>query len=250
MRYQVRAMSVGEILGGSFRLLVEHAALLVPIAALVYLPLAAIPSLLMDDPTVVGFEAALAIWLATSLAAPVVSGAITFAVGEAQRSRPVTVAAALQLGLSLLPRLAGTWLLGSLAILAGFVLLVLPGIYLALAFMVATQVIVFEGIGGTLALARSRALMRGNLGRGLLIAVVALVVTTLLTSVAELLFHDAGALRALGLGLAQAIGMAWFSAVLVLLYGDVRARHESPEAQPATSAGERATGAPTVASPV
>lgn len=219
-------MTVGEILAGSFRLVTDHAALLVPIAVLVYLPLAAVPLLIADDPTELGLETALVLWLVSSLAAPVVSGAVTHAIGEVYRGRSVTIAGALQLGTSLLPRLAGVWLLASLAVVAGLVLLVVPGIYLALVFMITTQVVVFEGVGGTKALRRSRVLMRHNLGRAFVLALAGFVVTAVVGGVFELL-EPSSLLAALANGILQAIGMAWFSALLVLLYLDVRSRRET-----------------------
>lgn len=65
-------------------------------------------------------------------------------------------------GRTLTNRVFGATLLSVFLILLGLLFLLLPGIYLAVAFAFATPVAVFEGLGGGAALRRSRELVKGQ----------------------------------------------------------------------------------------
>lgn len=227
MRYAVRPMSFGEILSESATLVVERAGLLVAIAAIVYVPLAAVPDLVFGGLDETGLAAGVLVVLGALLFAPVVTGAITFALGEVYLDRPVSITCALRAGIELLPRLVGTWLIASLAIFAGMLLLVVPGVYLMLVWFLVTQVMIFEHVFGTRALARSRELMRGHLWRALGLLLVGALLTTVFAALVDGALAELPVLAPIGAGIAQAVSMAYLSALSVLLYFDVRARRES-----------------------
>ncbi len=229
MRYDIRPMSLGEMLDTGFRLVRNHLELLLGIAAALYLPLA-IPPMLFGSGAYAPSEATIALWLIVALlyllASPVVTVAITHALGELYLGRTPSIGDSLREGVRLLLPVFGTSILLYLALGLGFLLLVIPGIYLSLAFLLVWQVMVLEHLYGTRALHRSRELMRGNFGRGFAILLVAgLIISVLLTGVALV----AGAVPVIGPladAVVRSLALAYGSAVTVLLYFDIRCRKE------------------------
>jgi hypothetical protein len=106
-------------------------------------------------------------------------------------------------------------------------LLALPGLYLAIAFLLLTQVIVLEDVAGMRALSRSRELLHGNMMRALGILVVFVIASNVLVVSLGLALGAVPALESLGSALAQALAFAYYSAVLVVFYFEIRARKEA-----------------------
>lgn len=108
------------------------------------------------------------------------SGAVTFAVVQQLRGRPCGIGEALYVGAARLFPAIGVALLSGLAILGGFLLLVIPGIIVFLKLYVATPVAIMERPGVVASLKRSSALTTGVKGQlfvmSILIFVVAFVV--------------------------------------------------------------------------
>lgn len=236
MAYEIRAMSFGEILDSGFRLLRDHFALFIAIGALMYVPLGFANHALESSiqAAAASPEAAMrvavlgmGIGLASALLSPIVTAAVTHAIAEAYLGRHAGFGDCLRLALSILLPLMGTFLLYVLATLGGFIALVIPGIYLMLAFMLVTQVMVIERRFGTRALRRSRELMKGHLLRGFgIMCVVTLIVVVLQTGV-DFALAAIPILHPVGSGLVQALGFAFYSSVGVLLYFDIRCRKEA-----------------------
>ena len=171
MRYEIRAMGLGEILDAGFRLLRDHFVLLAGIAALAYAPIALVSIVVESNPGGVWTTRVLLItilptFLLLVLAQPVVAAASTFAVGELYLGRSVSIGQSLRTAVHMMAPLLGTSLLCWLFILGGCLLLIIPGIYMTLAFLLVWQVMIFERVFGRAAMRRSRWLMRGNLLRG------------------------------------------------------------------------------------
>jgi len=136
-----------------------------------------------------------------------------------------------------LARLASVLLvviLVSLLVVGGLLFLVIPGIFFAIRFLVAPNVVAVEGFRGTRALGRSWELTKGSFWRlfgitllvGIVAGVVAFIVGLPLTAPAS----DAGAsawiLRALGVSIGVVLVRPFTSIVQVLLYLDLRVRKE------------------------
>ncbi len=232
MGYEVRQMSFGEILDMGFTLLRDHFVLLAGIASIFYVPL----NLAVDaiagttgaapGPEQLGFLIVVVV-LAVAIINPIVLAAITFAVGETYLGRPVTIGDALRLGASILLPLVGTSILAVLAEFVGFLLLVIPGLYLVLAFMVLQQVMVLERRFGFDALARSHELMKGHKLRALGIYLVTSVITSVATvgvSIGAAFLPWLGSVLE---GFAQGVAYAFLSSVVVVLYFDIRCRKEA-----------------------
>lgn len=233
MAYEIRELSFAEILDRGLRLLRDHWLLLGAPAAALYVPLSLVlagfdPEAATEPADLAPLFASLGLLLLLSaIAFPVLSAAITHAIGEAYLGRDVTIGGALRAGLDILLPLLGTWLLAYLAILGGLLLLVIPGIYLMLAFLLVTQVMVLEHRFGARALGRSRELMAGHLLRGFGILLVGSVLVSLLGSGIDLGLGWIPLLGPVATGIAQAFGFAYTSTLGVLLYFDIRCRKEA-----------------------
>ncbi len=237
MTYEIRAMGLAEILDTGFRLLRNHFGILFGAALALYLPLGVFTAVLEHvfqtpaaggtiDVTLILVSVA-GMLLSFSIVSPIVSCAITHALGELYLGRVASLGASFRVALSLLLRVVGTSLLASLAVLMGLLLLVLPGLYLAVAFVLVTQVIVIERIAGVPALGRSRELMQGNMLRGIGLGFVIGLLGAILSVGLELAFALVPAVSFLGGTLAQSLVFAYSSAVLVVFYFDIRARKEA-----------------------
>jgi hypothetical protein len=231
VRYEVRARSFGEILDLGFRIVRDHFGVLLGLSATLYVPMgllgAALQSAAADSPSggLIGTVVLLGVFVL--LASPLVSMAVTYAVGEVFLGRRVGVGEALRYALSIIVPMLGTALLASLAIALGFLLLIVPGVYLMLSFLLLWQVGVLERRFGTRAMSRSRELMRGNLGRGLGIVVVSGLIVGVVNGGLQLLLGVVPYLGVIGSSLAQALGTAYTAAVSVVLYFDIRCRKEA-----------------------
>jgi len=238
MAYEIRAMSFGEILDAGFQLLRDHFVLLVGTAAVLYVPTAMLNAYfggyLQDatqGPAGPAIAAGLGLLLLALVASPIVQVAVTYAIGEVYVGRRPTIGEALRFGVSILVPLAGTALLMYLAVGLGFLLLLVPGLYLILAFLLVWQVMVLERVFGWAALRRSRQLMRGYLLRGFGVVLVSSFVILLLVGAVGFVLAFVPWLGPVGSGIAQAAGAAYGAAVGVALYFDIRCRKEAFEVE-------------------
>jgi hypothetical protein len=231
MTYEIRAMSFAEILDTGFRLVRNHFALLAGIGLVLYGPLAVLQELIgsptpgqIDAPSAVG---AIAFVLLLATLSPIAQGAMALAVGDAYRGRSITVGSAYRASFRRALALAGTFLLMGLGVLLGVVLLVIPGLYLAVAWMLATQIVMLEGIAGSSALSRSRELLRSHMWRALGITVLAVIVMGVISTVLQLLVSGIPIVRSVASAIAQSVAMAFYTGVGVVLYFDLRCRKEN-----------------------
>jgi hypothetical protein len=233
MAYEIRELSFGEILDRGFRLVRDHVVLLGAPAAVIYVPTSLVlsslaPEVAAEPADLIPVAASFGVLFVLSLlAVPVLWAAITHAIGESYLGRPVTIGEALRAGVDVFLPLIGTWILAYLAILGGFLLFIVPGIYLTLAFLLVMQVMVLERRFGVRALGRSRELMRGYMLRGFGIVLVGALLVSLLSSGIELGLGWIPLVGPIATGLAQALGFAYTSTLGVLLYFDIRCRKEA-----------------------
>ena len=241
-RYEIRAMSLGEILDAGLWLLRDHARVLVGAAAVLHVPMA----LLLTAWPLLPVSAAL-----MALVFPLVHAVVTWTVGEVYLGRPVSVPSALRAVWSLLLPLTGTmllvWLFFAIAVTVIMLASVITGmvagrfgaaaavivtapaffIYLGLIFALLAPVMVLERTFGPRALRRSRDLLRGSGGRALGAYLAGSVLANVLSGVVQMALGRVPVLGPIGIGLARAACVAYTSAVLVLLYFDIRCRKEA-----------------------
>lgn len=236
MSHEIRAMSLGEMLDTGFRLVRDHLVLFLAIGAVMYVPLGFASYAVEDsihaaasspDTALRGLLMGMGLGLLTALVSPIVTGAITHAIAQSYLGHTASFRECLGVAFSIVLPLMGTFLLYVLAVAGGLIALVVPGIYLMLAFMLVTQVMVIERSFGTGALRRSRELMKGHLLRGFGIMFVAMLITMVLQVGVDFALSPIPLLYPLGSGLTQALGFAFYSAVGVLLYFDIRCRKEA-----------------------
>jgi hypothetical protein len=230
MAYEIRAMSLGEVLDTAFRLVRDHAAILLGISLTVTVP-SQLFALLIGNATAqetatltVGILG-LAIFML--IVSPVVGAAITHAIGKVYLGQTASYGASLSAGFKLLMRLMGTSFLMILVLIPAFVLLIIPGLYLAFAYMLVYQVIVIEGSAGWTALKRSYELTKGNMLRVFGVYLVSMVLMVVVSGALHLVSAQIPYASFVIDSLVQAVLTAYLSAALVVLYFDIRCRKEA-----------------------
>jgi hypothetical protein len=261
MEYDIRTMSLAEILDTGFQLLRDRFLLLVGISAVVYLPLSIGLALLgrsVDMETLAerageagGGQAALAaLFLVFALffllAVPFVLGAITSAVGGVYLGRSVRLGEALGEGLrrflplvwtyalftsalllasALAVGIAGALLL-PLAVMVGFAVFV-GWLYAFPVLLLLPQVVVLERRMGVSAVRRSWDLVRGVRLRAMGVAGAAGLIVAIPLTGLQLLIDVIPVFGALLWATGQAVGYAYTFATQVVLYFDIRCRKEA-----------------------
>ncbi len=239
MSYQVRQLSFGEILDQSFRVLRDNFAVLTTIMAIFYVPYSLVMPLLKPRaeagvPEVPDFGAAmigLAEMLLMFAALPLTQLAATRAVSDAYLNAPMTVAEAYRAALKIYARYMRTCLLVGLALLGAFFLLIVPALYFGVSWAVVGPVGVVESTFGRAAMKRSRALTKGHWWRTCGVFLVAFVIAAVVGAGVNSVLGAIPVLGAALTGLVQSIAGAYTSIVLVVLYVDLRCRHEDFDLQ-------------------
>jgi hypothetical protein len=233
MKYEIRALSFGEILDTSFAILRNHFALLVGAAATMYLPVEIFSAVLLPDTAQTSAEdmASLLTWLGLTLVYlsavwPVVTASLAYAIGQLYRGNEIGIGEALAHGWKLFLPLSATAVLAYTLTLFGIVLLILPGIYLMVVWMQWTNVAVLENTFGYAALRRSSELVRGYRLRSLGLLIVITIVLSVLSAAVTFTIGFIPVVGTLANALVQSVGGAFGSAALVVMYFDLRCRKE------------------------
>ncbi|HEX4466395.1 MAG TPA: hypothetical protein VH025_04350 [Solirubrobacteraceae bacterium] len=147
------------------------------------------------------------------------------ALGDGRRPRFVRVMA---LTLPVLPAVVATVIVSSIGIGIGFVLLIIPGLWLGIRWAVAAQAAAMDGEGWMPALSASWALTRGSFGHifGLLF-LVGIVNEGVTAAVRAIPLGSSAGVGAVAAGIAtQTITYSVAALTTALLYYDLRARRE------------------------
>lgn len=236
MRYEIRAMSLAEVLDTSFRILRDHFVPIVGLAAILNVPVAVGQALAEAEaragnaaslPTLAGAFALLSF----TLVSPLVGAAITHLIGEIYLGREPRIGDSFRAAFRIFVPLIGTSFLTGLLMLGATLLLIVPGIWFALGVMVINQVMVLEGVFGMKAVRRSLELMKGNRGRVFLIFLVVIGVSLLTGFVIGLMARPVPWLAGVVSGLSGAITGAFSSVAMLVLYFEIRCRREAFEIQ-------------------
>jgi uncharacterized membrane protein len=168
----MRPLTVGELLDRTFLYYRTHFLMFVGISALpgsimllFQLGIALVP----PSGPLVSLIASLASYVLTIVASTVAQGATMVAVSQIQLGRDASATEAFR---QIRPRIGELVILAlniTLRIVIGFILLIVPGVIVALRYALAAPVAVLEEKGVNESLERSRDLTRGHLGRILLI---------------------------------------------------------------------------------
>jgi hypothetical protein len=234
---------IGDILSAAFQIYTKNAGQLILIVAIVVVPLSLISFLLTDvvfngtTEDVGGIEVTtrtFAVFLGATLAALAISIIISAILqaallrGAAQGTigDPVDINTSYRWGLSRFGSVLLVSILVGLSVAIGFILLIIPGIFLLVMLAVSVPAVVVENKRGTDAMRRSWDLVKGHFWHVLGVIVVAALLTGL---VSGLISAIGGSNRFVGLitGMIAQILVAPYSALVsILLYLDLRARGE------------------------
>jgi hypothetical protein len=246
---------LGDILTTAFELYRANAAKLIQIVAIVVVPLTFLIALLTTtlsnnvekaingitvDPNTgqvavsttasTSFGNLILLSLLTGLLSFVIqyllTGALTRGAAGSLLGRPVDVKASYSYAFSRLLPLIGLALLVGLVVAGGLILLIIPGIIFAVFLSMAVPAFIVERLGVTASMSRSWNLVKGNwwhtLGVIIVAAIIARVVTSILAAIGGTSFFGVWIMSAIG----QIITAPFVALVGVVLYIDLRSRHE------------------------
>jgi hypothetical protein len=244
----LRPKRIGEIVNAALKLYQQHWKAVITIAAVVIVPVSAVNVLLAtrlpelepgDIPTrddlaaifsVVAFMA-----LLQALTAPLLTGGLSWLAARFYAGEEPSVQEALQVAFSRFLSLIWVGILSFLAVLGGFILLIIPGILISLRLSFTATTVVIEGQKGTGALGRSWRLSKGLMGKIFLTLVLSLVLVAIVQLIVGVPFGIIGdalggpvglLIMFIGDALAGTISTPFALIVLVLLYFDARATKE------------------------
>jgi hypothetical protein len=223
--YQLRPLSVGEILDGSFTIYRRHFAPLFWIAVLcmgpgtvlrIYLAMAGGP---LAHPVLFLVGS-----LVTFFGSLIAAGATLQVISDIYLDRPADVSQALEDAVEKSGRLfAAGLVVGMLSALAA-ILFIVPGIIVWCGFALVSQIIILEDLSSMDALRRSRELTRGFKGKVFgVAAVIILILMVPAFAMGALLSQVTGEVAAELFGL---LLTPLFSIVFTMLYYDLRVRKE------------------------
>jgi hypothetical protein len=257
----LRPLSVGEILDAGIKVVLRHWRPLIKSIVLFVFPLAVLSALatasldpdqlelLPENTSQLGQEDAAELGglavngLITMLTFLVVNIACFKLVCDAWLGATPDVGRSLRFGLRRAPMALLLSLIWAIGVLLGFVALIIPGIWLSVAWALAVPVLLFERVGPLKALGRSFGLVKDRwwatflivIVCSLLVGVLGGVVSVLPSIVAEVAAPEnalANAIAAvIGTTLSGVIIYPYYAAVLTILYFDQRVRKEGFDLQ-------------------
>jgi hypothetical protein len=253
---ELRPLSIGEILDVAIKIYLRNAWTLFRVVLFVVAPVEVVSALIQssaatdstDTATASSHDVAVALsafgaaTILGLLANTVATGASFKAVADAYLGEAPTWRSSLRFALARLHSILWITILGGIATVAGFVLCLIPGFYLWIAFSVAVPVLLTEGVKGTRALGRSRALVRdrwwGTFGVVLLGTILAGVVSAAVGGAAGFAggSTDAGSVtgflvNSISGTLGSMISTPFTAAFVSVLYFDLRVRKEAFDLQ-------------------
>jgi hypothetical protein len=245
--------SIGEVLDDAIRLYRQSFRPILPLLIVSAL-LSVVPSLLIGTNSTYGTSQAarlsalmqlvssptywvtmLIVWLASL----VLYGALFGSIDRVAKGGQMRFGEAFQLGLSRLPRMLVAALLFGLALAIGFVLFIIPGIYLMGIYQLVFVALVVEDAGIFQSFSRSSGLIKGYWWRSTVIVTVAIVILFVISILVSTLIGFLAAMK-LGLGTILVVNQAvsallnivivgWLPCVLLAMYYDLKLRHEGQD---------------------
>ncbi len=255
----LRPLSIGEILDVAIKLYLRNARALIYLTAAVVIPFQALGALVLlsvvpnaeDIPTGVlhttprpagdasaSFGASSVLTITGLIVGLLTTAACVKAVSEAYLDHPIDARASLIFALRKAGSLLWMEIIMGVGLSLAFIALVIPGIWLAIAWSLATPALLIEGLKGPRALGRSRRLVSGrwwpvagvHLFAGIMTSLVTLVLEGLLVSLSHVTSSGSVPLAVLTVsiaaGIASILTRPFGAAVTIVLYYDLRVRHE------------------------
>ncbi len=236
----LRPRGVGEILGDAFKLYRQHWQNLIVIVAVIVVPLSFAQvtlesvtrrgfdrrSDLVSGALVAGALVSLVVLVVSFFMWTVVTGAISRAAAGTFLGRDLDLGESYRYGLARFWSIVLIGVLSALAIVGGFILLIVPGFIVLAHLTCVIPVLVIEGRRGREALRRSWDLVRGFAWQVFGTIIVAGLLTGLVSGVLTAPFGGNWAARSLAASLASVVTMPYTALVCVFIYLDLRVRKE------------------------
>jgi hypothetical protein len=252
---------VGEILDAGIKVYIRNARTLMGLVALVVIPLQILVAIVLlstipngadvpagslsfsargtapSDPAA-SLGASAFLLVVQLLATWLTTAACVKAVSDAYMDEPTSIGESLRFALRRLPALAGMEILLFLGLIAAFIALIIPGIWLYVSWSVAAPALLIERVGAARALGRSRKLVKGRWWPTAAVLIVASIMVSVVSGAFQALFAGVAslssqpsllasvALLTLSSAVATIIAQPLHSAVSTILYYDLRVRHE------------------------
>jgi len=227
--YQLRSLTFGEILDGAFSIYRLHFATLIAVAVVcvgipaVMMGYGGIEGGLIEHPMLI-----MTAWVLYGAGGLIATAATIWVISEAYLGRDPTMADAMSFALGKIWKLFGAGIAKYLVVFLGLLLLVVPGIVLALGYVVVSQVVVLENVTATGSLGRSWELTKGFKGRALGLALVlwiVLGVPSMASGYLVVLFPGAG--LEMVANVIQVLLYPIMPCAFTLFYYDLRVRKEA-----------------------
>jgi hypothetical protein len=262
----VRPLGVGEILDAGIKVYLRNARTLMGLAAAVVIPIQVISAVVLlsivsnsdQVPNTFTSFSSSASTTADSAARLGASTVLTFvaliqaalttaacvkAISDLYLGQPTGFGASLRFAARRLPGYLGMLFLYGLGLVVGFILLIVPGVWLYGAWAVSAPALLIEGLGPAGALRRSRELVQGHWGPTAGVVLVAVIMGTLVSGAFQALLVGVAFLPGrppvlLGVvvvtvaaGISAIIVTPFSAAVSTILYYDLRVRREGYDLQ-------------------
>lgn len=234
--------TLGEILSAAFNIYKANASKLILIVAIVVVPLSFINALLSGvafrgttNAQDVVIDRSFGLFVAGALATAVISiiiwavlqAAILRAAAQATIGDPVDPEESYRYGFKRLGSVILVSLLVGLALVGGFILLVIPGIIFWVFFSVSVPVLIVENRRGRAAMSRSWNLVKGHFWHAFGVLIVAAIIAGVISGILGSIGGDAWVIRWIFTAIGTIVTAPFSSLVSVLLYLDLRARSEA-----------------------
>jgi hypothetical protein len=255
---RLRPLSLGEILDVAVKICLAHWRTLLKAVLVVVVPVQIVGTLINADYTVEQSELStdssktpaetveelnqylggLAVSAVLQVLAVLLATAACFrAIAQAYLGEQADWRSSLNYALRLTPSLLLVTLLNALGVLVGFLLFILPGVWIYVAWAFATPVLLVEGLRGRAALGRSFRLVKGRWWRTFGVLVVGFILAGIISMIVQAVFligivvgEDNDALVLVLSAIAGIVGLAvttpFQAALLAVLYFDLRVRKE------------------------
>jgi hypothetical protein len=224
-----RSRDVGDILGGAFSLYRRFFGLFAAIAFAVVIPIDLLTYAVVGHvPPALVILIALAPFLVTT---PLITAGHVNAVMALGARADAHAKEALRVAIRRLPTVVFTILLVAVCTLLGGLLLIIPGIFVAVRLYVSAQAVVAEELGPVDGIRRSNELVEGNGWRVLGISILVGLISAVVGGVAGAPFQiaavaaESDALALVGRILTDGFSFSFAALAGTLLYFDLRARH-------------------------
>lgn len=237
---------IGEILSTAFEIYKANAAGLLMIVAIVVVPLSFIGAFIEgvvfapERNVVTGLDeraaaagiivallgALVAVIINAVLQAALMRGAALGSIGD-----PVDIDASYKWGFARFGSVLLISILVGLAVIGGFILLIIPGVIFLVMFSVSIPALVVENLRGTEAMSRSWNLVKGFFWHALGVIVVAGIIAAVVSGIIGAIGGDNWFVGWIFQAIAQIITAPFSAIVSVLLYLDLRARREALTAE-------------------